>query len=301
MVAKRSEGPYLQPMSAPITKRSALAAASAALTTACSPLSMFATLSPKDPASLAARGQPYGPGPRQRLDVYGPRGVKRDAPVAVFFYGGSWDSGRRQDYNWVGRALASRGFLTVLPDYRLYPEVRYPAFLEDGAQAAKWASDHAHEFGGDPDRIVLVGHSAGAYNAVMLGLDGRYLRNAGLDPGKVKAVAGLSGPYDFLPLDGPISRRTFGEAADLPATQPIAHVGADSPAAFLATGDADTVVFPRNTTALARRLRAAGVPVEERHYAGVDHIGMILALSRPLRGRAPVLDEMTDFLRRHAS
>lgn len=287
-------------MSAPITKRSAVAATSAALTAACSPLSMFAILSPKDPASLVARGVAYGAGPRRRLDVYGPRSSERDAPVAVFFYGGSWDSGRRRDYNWVGRALASRGFVAIVADYRLYPEVRYPAFLEDGAQAVRWASGHAREYGGDPDRLVLVGHSAGAYNAVMLGLDGRYLRAAGVDPRKVKAVAGLSGPYDFLPLDGPITRRTFGETSDLTATQPTAHVTRESPPAFLATGDADTVVYPRNTTALARKLRDAGVPVEERHYAGVDHVRMILALSRPLRGRAPVLDEMTGFLQRHA-
>lgn len=284
-----------------ITKRLTLAAAAGALTAACSPLTLFATLSPKDPAARAARGVAYGPGPRQTLDVYGPRGGAGQAPVAVFFYGGSWDSGRRQDYNWVGRALASRGFVAIVADYRLYPEVRYPAFLEDGALAVKWAVQHAREYGGDPDRIVLVGHSAGAYNAVMLGLDGRYLRAAGVEPAKVKAVAGLAGPYDFLPLEGAITRRTFGEVADLPATQPLAHVGKTSPAAFLATGDADTVVYPRNTAALARKLREAGVPVEERHYPGVDHIRMILALSRPLRGRAPVLDEMTDFLRRHAS
>ncbi|MBJ7412840.1 MAG: alpha/beta hydrolase [Phenylobacterium sp.] len=284
-----------------VTKRLTLAAVAGALTAACSPLTLFATLSPKDPAARAAQGVAYGPGPRQTLDVYGPRGGGGQAPVAVFFYGGSWDSGRRQDYNWVGRALASRGFVAIVADYRLYPEVRYPAFLEDGALAVKWAVQHAREYGGDPDRIVLVGHSAGAYNAVMLGLDPRYLREAGVDPAKVKAVAGLAGPYDFLPLEGAITRRTFGEAADLPATQPLAHVGKTSPAAFLATGDADTVVYPRNTAALARKLREAGVPVEERHYPGVDHIRMILALSRPLRGRAPVLDEMTDFLRRHAS
>lgn len=289
------------PLPLALTKRLTLAGAAAALTAACSPLTMFATLSPKDPAALAAKDQAYGPAPRQRLDVYAPRGARGQAPVAVFFYGGSWDSGRRQDYNWVGRALASRGFVAVVADYRLYPEVRYPAFLEDGALAVRWASEHAREYGGDPDRIVLAGHSAGAYNAVMLGLDGRYLRAVGVDPRRIRAVAGLSGPYDFLPLDGPITRRTFGEADDLPATQPMAHVAKDSPAAFLATGDADTMVYPRNTTALARKLREAGVDVEERHYPGVDHVRMVLALSRPLRGRAPVLDEMTGFLRRHAS
>lgn len=261
---------------------------------------MFATLSPKDPSALVARGQPYGAGPRQRLDVYAPHGAAGSAPVAVFFYGGSWDSGRRQDYGWVGRALASRGFVTVVADYRIYPEVRYPGFLEDGAQAVKWASDHAGQYGGDPSRIVLAGHSAGAYNAVMLGLDGRYLQAAGVDPRAVKAVAGLAGPYDFAPFNDPIAKRIFGDAPDPPATQPLAYVTGDAPAAFLATGDADTMVYPRNTTALARKLREAGVPVEERHYSGVDHIRILLALSRPLRRGAPVLDDMTAFLREHA-
>jgi acetyl esterase/lipase len=286
---------------ASVTKRLTLAGAAASLTAACSPLSMFATLSPKDPASLGVRGQAFGPDPRQKLDVYVPRRHAEGSPVAVFFYGGAWDSGRRQDYNWVGRALASRGFVTVVPDYRLYPAVRFPTFLEDGALAVRWAVEHARAYGGDPDRVVLIGHSAGAYNAVMLGLDGRYLKDAGVDPTAVRAIAGLSGPYDFLPLTDPIAIRTFGEAMDLPATQPTSFVTPRSPPAFLATGDADTTVYPRNTTRLARKLREAGVEVEERHYAGVDHIRMVLALSRPLRGRAPVLEEMTTFLQRHST
>ncbi|RAK65633.1 alpha/beta hydrolase [Phenylobacterium kunshanense] len=288
-------------MPPPLSKRSALAAALATLTSACSPLTMFATLSPKDPASHVVRGAAYGAGPRQMLDVYAPRGARGQAPVAVFFYGGSWDSGRRQDYNWVGRALASKGFVAVVADYRLYPEVKYPGFLEDGAQAVRWSVENAPRFGGDPDRIVLVGHSAGAYNAVMLGLDRRYLSAAGVDPARVRAIAGLSGPYDFLPIRSDITERIFGGAPDLPSTQPLAFVGPQSPPAFLATGEADSMVWPKNTIALARSLRAAGVPVEERHYPGVDHVRMVLALSRPLRGRAPVLEEMTDFLRRHAA
>jgi acetyl esterase/lipase len=285
-----------------VTRRISLAAIGAALTSACAPLSLFATLTPKDPAGRGARDVAFGPGPRQRLDVYVPRRAKGEAtaPVAVFFYGGSWDTGRRQDYNWVGQALASRGFVTVLPDYGLYPQVRYPGFLEDGARAVRWAQDHAAEFGGDPERMVLVGHSAGAYNAAMIALDRHYLADAGVDPAHIRALAGLSGPYDFLPLTDPIAERTFGEAADLPATQPTSFVRPDAPPAFLATGDADTVVFPRNTVKLAARLRAAGVEVEERHYRGIDHVRMVLALSRPFRGRAPVLDQMTAFLHAHA-
>jgi len=286
-------------MSAP-TKRTALAAALGTLASACSPLTVFATLSPKDPAAQVVRGAAYGADARQRLDVYAPRGAAGQAPVAVFFYGGSWDSGRRQDYGWVGRALASRGFVTVVADYRIYPEVRYPGFLQDGAQAVRWSVENARRYGGDPNRIVLVGHSAGAYNAVMLGLDRRYLTGAGVDPARVRAIAGLSGPYDFLPIRSPITERIFGGADDLPSTQPLAFVTSQSPAAFLATGEADDMVWPKNTVALARKLREAGVQVEERHYPGVDHIRMVLTLSRPLRGRAPVLDDMTAFLRLHA-
>ncbi len=284
--------------SATMTRRLGLAAIAASLTTACSPLSLFATLSPKDPAMTSARDVAFGPDPRQRLDVYAPKGA-RVAPVVMFFYGGSWDTGRRQDYNWVGKALASRGFVTVIADYRLYPEVRFPGFLEDGALATRWAVDHAAQFGGDPTRIALVGHSAGAYNAAMLALDTRYLTAAGVDPRRVKAFAGLSGPYDFLPLTDPIAIRTFGEAKDLPATQPTRFVRADAPATFLATGEKDTYVFPRNTVRLAKALREVGVTVEERHYPEVDHVNMVLALSRPLRGRAPVFEEMVAFLKAH--
>src|SRR5215217_13279 len=280
-----------------MTRRIGLTAIAASLAAACSPLSMFATLTPKDAARPRGRGIAYGPDPRQKLDVYAPRAEAGPAPVAVFFYGGSWDSGRREDYGWVGRALAAQGFLTVVADYRLYPQVRYPTFVEDGALAVRWAADHAAELGGDPARLVLVGHSAGAYIAAMLALDARYLSRAGVAPGTVKAFAGLSGPYDFLPLDGAITRQTFGEAVDLPGSQPVRYARADAPAAFLATGDADTTVRPRNTRKLAAALRDAGARVEERHYVGLNHADTVLALSRPLRGKAPLLAEMTGFLK----
>jgi acetyl esterase/lipase len=268
---------------------------------ACTPLSLFATYTPKDAARSPEHGVAYGPDPRQKLDVYAPpkaaKGATASAPVAVFFYGGSWDSGRRQDYGWVGQALAAQGFLTLVADYRLYPAVRYPGFVEDGALAVRWAVEHARALGGDPERIVLIGHSAGAYNAAMLALDERFLKAAGVDPRVVRAFAGLSGPYDFLPLDGPVTQRTFGGFADLPATQPAAYVRADSPPAFLATGDGDTTVRPRNTRILAAALRAKGVSVEERHYQGLNHADTVLALSRPFRGKAPVLTEMVGFLK----
>ncbi|GEP02391.1 alpha/beta hydrolase [Methylobacterium oxalidis] len=267
----------------------------------CSPLALFDALGPRDNGGRQAlRNQPFGENPRRRLDVFVPVDAPEHAPVLVFFYGGSWQSGAKEDYAFVGHALAAQGFVTVLPDYRLYPEAAFPGFLEDGAAAIAWVRDNIAEYGGDPRRIVLAGHSAGAYNAVMLGLDPRYLRAEGVDPKVIRAVAGLSGPYDFHPFDHDTSKRVFGQAPDPARTQPVTFAGPHSPPAFLATGEADTVVRPRNTRSLAAKLRAARVPVQERIYPGLDHTDTLLALSVTFRSKAPELAEMAAFLKAQA-
>lgn len=265
---------------------------------ACSPLQVFDALAPRDAEGrLAAQDVAYGGHPRQRLDVYVPTAGVAGAPVVVFFYGGSWKDGAKSEYAFVGQALAAQGFVAVLPDYRLYPEVRFPDFLDDSARAVRWVADHIATYGGDPRRLALAGHSAGAYNAAMLALDRHYLARAGVRRGAIRALVGLSGPYDFLPLDAGTAQEVFGDAPDKAATQPITFVGSGSPPAFLTTGDRDDTVRPRNTTALAARLRASGVGVVERIYPGLDHKDTLLALSRPFRGDAPELTELTAFLR----
>lgn len=270
--------------------------------TACSPLALFDAIGPRDAGGrLALRDAPFGEGPRRRLDVYVPVAAAGTAPVLVFFYGGSWQGGSKDDYAFVGQALAAQGFVTVLPDYRLYPEAPFPGFLEDGAAAIAWVRDNIAAYGGDPRRIVLAGHSAGAYNAVMLGLDARYLGAAGVDPKAIRAVAGLSGPYDFLPFDQDTTIKVFGQAPDAAATQPVSFAGPNAPPAFLATGENDTTVRPRNTRSLAERLRAARVPVQERIYPGLDHADTLLALSVTFRSKAPELAEMAAFLKAQAT
>jgi acetyl esterase/lipase len=279
------------------TRRVFATGAAALGASACSPLQVFDALNPADAGAEKVATASFGPDARQALDVYAPAETAASSarPVAVFFYGGSWESGSRTEYAFVGQALASRGFVAVLPDYRLYPQVRFPAFLEDGAAAIRWVADNIARHGGDPGRIVLVGHSAGAYNAAMLALDTRHLRRAGVDPRSVRAFAGLSGPYDFLPLDSETTIKVFGQASDVPATQPVSFARRGI-AAFLATGDTDTTVRPRNTASLAERLRRVGARVQERVYPGLDHTDTLLALSRLFRGKAPVLAEMTGFL-----
>ena len=262
------------------------------------PLQALDAVLPKDRGSAEIlHGAAYGANPRQRLDVYAPTDAGGPRPIIVFIYGGSWSTGSKDGYGFLGRALAARGFVVAIPDYRLYPEVRFPAFIEDAAAAVAWARAHAAEIGGDPDRIVLMGQSAGAYIAAMLALDERWLATAGVPREAIRGWAGLAGPYDFLPLDSPITIRTFGDAPDLPATQPINFAGAGDPPTFLGHGADDTTVGPYHSERVAARLMAAGVPVEHKVYPNLAHLGIVFAIARPFRSWAPVLDDVSAFAR----
>jgi acetyl esterase/lipase len=279
----------------------ATAAGLAGVESACSPLSTLESLIPKDAGSRrVAHGVAFGPGPRRTLDIYAPAHASdRPWPVLVFIYGGSWASGRKADYGFAGRALAAQGFVVVIPDYRLVPEVRFPGFVQDGAAAIGWTAANIARYGGDARRIAVAGHSAGAYIALMLALDRRWIAEAGLDPRIIRAAVGLSGPYDFYPFDVSASINAFGQAPDAAATQPVNFARSDAPPVFLGTGDRDTTVRPRNTFALADALRRKGAGVEVKIYPGLDHASTVLALSLPFRGRAPVLHDTAAFLRAH--
>jgi len=241
------------------------------------------------------RSVAYGDGPRRSLDVFRPGGTAA-APVVVFFYGGRWQGGRKETYGFVGRALARRGIVAVICDYRVYPEVVYPGFIEDGAEAIRWTAANIGGHGGDPRRIFVMGHSAGAHIAAMLTLDGRWLDAAGC-PGTIAGLIGLSGPYDFLPIRDPALVRAFG-GANRPETQPIQHVRPRPPRALLITGTADRLVDPANSTRLATRLEEAGGAVRLVRYRHVGHAPTVLALAlpAPLRWLLPVTDEVTAFV-----
>ena len=282
------------PYHSPRSRRAALSLALGLMIGACSPLKTFDALVPKDgEGRRVATGLAYGGDARQTLDIYAPRsGGAGPKPVIVFFYGGSWNSGTRSGYAFVGRALAAQGFVVVIPDYRLVPDVRYPAFVEDGAAAVRWAEAHIGSFGGDPRRIVLMGHSAGAYIAAMLAVDDRWL---GADRSAVRGLVGLAGPYDFAPFDVDVSRAAFGAWPRPEETQPVHWAGAGDPPAVLLVGGEDRTVLPRNSEALANRLRAGGVPVTLRTYPKLGHVGLILSVARPFRGRAPVITDVAAF------
>lgn len=245
----------------------------------------------------------YGQLPRHHYDLYRPTSAAPPGgwPLVVFFYGGAWNRGERADYRFVGEALAARGMLVMVADYRLHPEVRYPEFLRDCAAAAAHALEHASAWGADASRVYLMGHSAGAYNAAMLALDARWLQPTGHQARELAGWIGLAGPYDFLPIETPEVRAAFHHPNVPPDSQPIRHVPPDAALpgvpALLIVGAKDTRVNPvRNTRGLALALRQSGTPVRLREYENLTHETAVAALAWPLRGLAPVLDEVAEFV-----
>lgn len=244
----------------------------------------------------------YGPLAAQQVNVIVPeeRGTS-PRPVLVFIHGGGWHSGSPGDYSFVGRQFTREGYVVVLLGYRLGPEGRYPRMLQDSALAMAWVQQNIAKYGGDPDRVFAMGHSAGAYNVVMLGLERQWLGRAGVPDGFLKGVVGLSGPYDFYPFTSDSARNAFGQEADPAITQPINHVRGDGPPMLLLTGDADETVKPRNSRVLAKALSAAGQATEPVILAGVDHSGTAMKLAAPFNRDRRVLDPVLGFLRNHDS
>lgn len=258
-------------------------------------LRVFNLFVPKDRGAVQiAAHVAYGPEARHRLDLYRPQNRAEDAalPVLIFVYGGSWDSGRKEDYGFVGHAFAARGFLTAVADYRLVPGVRYPAFVDDAALAVNWLMDEVHRFGGNAARVFLAGHSAGAYTALQA-----VLRH-GLQS-RVAAVAALAGPFDFLPLDSPKTVAAFGQTDDLRETQPVHADLSEAPPLLLLHGSEDTTVGLHNSWNLHISCLWAGRDSVLRFYRDIGHVGIMLALAKPFRRRAPVLDDITEFFQRY--
>ncbi|UCH47325.1 MAG: alpha/beta hydrolase [Betaproteobacteria bacterium] len=260
----------------------------------CSPFVYLNAFSPEEEAREEI-DIAYGTLPRQRLDVYVPATPPGGpAPVVVFFYGGAWDSGKKANYRFVGRTMAARGFVVVIPDYRVYPEVVFPGFIEDAAAAVAWTFDGIPRYGGDTSRVFLMGHSAGAHIAAMVALNGGYLEVEGHSPDQLAGWIGLSGPYDFLPLKSRRLKEIFGDPAPR-TTQPVEFVTPVAPPALLVTGDADTRVIPRNTHRLEARLLEAGVPVRKIVYPDIGH-GRTVAAFSGLGDDLPVVDDVESFV-----
>ena len=246
----------------------------------------------------------YAPGERGTYDLYRPDDVGRNTPAVVFIHGGSWDTGSKDIYRFLGQSLASAGVIVAIPNYRLYPQTKFPGFVEDAAKAtASFASSLQTDQNGIPRghrRLFLMGHSAGAEIAGLLATDGRWLKAAGLPLSRIAGFIGLAGPYDFLPLTDERYKRIFPENLRA-ASQPVNFVDGDEPPMLLIAGTADETVDPKNTRSLAAKVRAVGGQVEETLYPGVTHIGAITAFATALPlGDRDIRAETLHFIKDHA-
>jgi acetyl esterase/lipase len=282
----------------PVSRRTALTGLVTLVAAGCSRAAFFAA---NFPAIFGAYTRhvdiPYGADPQHRLDVYVPdKATSTPKPLVVFWHGGRWIFGDKADYRFVGAALAESGYVAVIANYRHYPQVKMPGFMDDAARAALWSAAHAAEFGADPRRLYLMGHSAGAHMAALVTLDSRYFAATGHPVPAIAGVIGLSGPYDFLPLLEADVQDMFGPPPLYPESQPINYVRADAPPMLLIHGLKDETVWPKNSRNLATALSARGVPVTLKLYPKLVHADTVGALSAPLRGRAPTLADIAAFI-----
>lgn len=246
-----------------------------------------------------------GDHPQQQVLVWGPE--KQEAaqpdpaaaplPVIVFAHGGSWQWGNPVDYGFIGRAFVPEGFIVVLVGYRLGEDGKYPAMLEDTARAVAWTHEEIEQYGGDPNRIVLAGHSAGAYNVVTAALEERWLAEKGVPASAIKGVIGLSGPYDFLPFDSESTIASFGHFDPPEATQPVEHVRADAPQMLLIHGEDDELVGKHNSANLAERIMAAGGSALYTPMPGLDHNAPLIHHAAPWRRNSEMIGLTANFAR----
>jgi acetyl esterase/lipase len=286
-----------------MSRRTVLAGLAALVTSGCGRLAFVAA---NVPALFGAHHRyadiAYGSHPQRRLDVYVPeRPAAWPRPLVVFWHGGRWSFGDKTDYRFVGAALTELGAVAVVPNYRHYPEVKMPGFMDDAARAALWAVAHAGDYGAHSDELFLMGHSAGSHLAALLALDPRYFAACGQPAPTIAGVIGLSGPYDFLPLREADVQDMFGPPPNYPDSQPINFVHPEAPPMLLVHGSKDDTVWPKNSRNLASALHARGVPATLKLYPKLMHADTVAALSLPARDRAPTLADIAAFIKQPRS
>mgnify|MGYP001179298479 CR=1 FL=1 len=259
----------------------------ALVTTGCQPTRVLNAVTPSGTYTLE-RDVAYGDNPRQRFDIYHPTD-KQHSAVVVFVYGGAWEEGNKEDFEFIGQAFTRLGYTTLIPDYRVFPEVEFPDFIDDVAVAMTTFSSHQNR----TVEFILVGHSAGAHSAAMLATDRRYL---GELQEQIIALIGLSGPYD-LPLEhervGEKFTRVDGNEAN-----PIELASAAHPPTLLLHGQADTVAKPAHSERYAERLQKLDVAVETHFYPRIRHVDMVASLASPLRFWSSAYTDIEAYLAR---
>jgi acetyl esterase/lipase len=269
-----------------------LAAASILLASACSPLRLVSGIALQGD-NVVISSFDYGPEKRHKLDVYVPEEIRENSPVVVFFYGGSWKRGEKEKYGFVGHSLSRKGYVTVIPNYRLYPEVIFPAFVEDGALAIAWLRQHVDQA---KNGVVVMGHSAGAHIAALLALDREYLEKVGQSQQTIRGMIGLAGPYGFDPLQYRSTRPIFSGTVPLEKMQPVHFACANTSPLLLFHGEDDSLVIAENSRDLSRKVAECGGNVEYFELADVNHISIVLGLADSFLGKEEILSPIAYFL-----
>jgi len=270
----------------------------AGLLSGCSPLNILDTLVPNGSYNHQ-QGIAYGALPRQKLDIYRPAKDQATGPVVIFFYGGSWKSGERGKYRFVGEALTREGITVVIPDSRLYPDVTFPAFMTDAAKAVRWTLENLVDRNRGPRPVFLAGHSAGAHIAALLAVDAQYLEKESASFDQICGVIGVAGPYAFDPFEYRSTRRVFAGLTDSDLARPVKRISGKTPPFLLLHGEADGTVRPSNTVEFAEALRSAGTSVTSEFMPGIGHYRIVMAMASPFDDIAPVNERITGFLEAH--
>jgi acetyl esterase/lipase len=243
----------------------------------------------------------YGTNQANLLDLYRPAQPSKNFASIVFYYGGCWggcETLPKEDYAFIAQTLTTLGYAVIIPNYRHYPEVKFDSMMTDTAEAFEWSHTHISEYGGDPNRIFIMGHSAGAHLGAMLALNENYLKKPTYQA--LKGFVGLAGPYDFLPLTADYQKAIFGPEQSYPASQPINFVTGTEPPLLLLFGKDDVTVKPVNIASLKMRAKQAGGCVESHEYKNLDHLEILGALSFPLKNSEQVLPDIARFLAYYA-
>jgi acetyl esterase/lipase len=264
--------------------------------TACTPLQFALVNVP----ALTYDGQiskdvPYGELTRQKLDIYVPNIDQETFPVVVFFHGGRWTDGSKEQYKFVGMTLSNMGYVVVMPNTRLYPDVKFPTFAEDAAKSVAWVHKNIASYKGNQN-LFISGHSSGAHLGALIIADNAYLAAYELKPNIVNAFAGISGPYDFVPKAADINDM-FGPAENFPNMVVTNFIDGDEPPMLLIYTAEDTTVHPRNLALLKAGVEKANGKVEAITYETGGHAAPVAAFSWANPSDLPVTRDIDSFFK----
>jgi len=240
----------------------------------------------------------YGEKAWQKLDLHIPPDNNKNRPTLIFFYGGSWDSGKKEQYFFAANAFAKLGYLVVVPDYVKYPNGKFPDFIKDGALALAWVKKNIGQYGGDSSTIFVVGHSAGAHLGALMLADRTYLDEVDLHPNDVRAFAGLAGPYNFTPKS-PKLVQVFGPAENYSKMKVMNHIDGDEPPMLFAHGSKDKTVGVANKDTTIAAIKRVGGKYQDIDYPNVSHVGLLLSLTSPFNNKAMPSKDIDRFFQRH--